>query len=155
MLLVPDFLFDPLLIQSLQPVCAEVQAEAPLGVGSAHIGEYSVQTHAGNKFTHAQLQDDFAIVYFGTTSDRECVTELEKLGEVVQQSGAHLGLPYHLFPVLCKLLHLAAECTGVRLMTQTCKPHISHILQVHPAPGAKSGRLILSLPDCLHTLLCL
>lgn len=86
---------------------ADVPGEPPAGLGAAHIGEYTVSTHTGADFTHAELQDDFAVVYFGTTTDRECVTELEKLAEVVQQSGACLLASLH----FCCLLHTASSST--------------------------------------------
>ena len=67
---------------------AEVQVQAPqAGLSAAHIGDYDVQTHTGASFTAAELQNNFAIVYFGSTSAVDCVSELEKLGEIVQQSG--------------------------------------------------------------------
>ncbi|KAK9796676.1 hypothetical protein WJX73_005525 [Symbiochloris irregularis] len=73
---------------------AEVAGEPPAGLGAAHIGEYSVTTHAGAKFNETELKDDFAVVYFGSTTDRECVTELEKLAEVVYQSDRKTNMHY-------------------------------------------------------------
>lgn len=68
-------------------VAADEAAVAQLGISTGHIGPYDLQTHTGSSFTHDALKDTFAILYFGTTSAPDCVSELEKLGEVVQQSG--------------------------------------------------------------------
>ena len=64
------------------------------GIGEDHIGPYDVLTHTGSRFTASELNENFAIVYFGATSAVDCVSELEKLAEIVYQSG-ELAWPAH------------------------------------------------------------
>ena len=66
------------------------EAEAGSGVGSAQIGHYSVETHTGDKLTPQELHGDFALLYFGTTNHPDTVSELERLAEIVQQSGTQM-----------------------------------------------------------------
>ena len=56
-------------------------------MGEAHIGSYAVETHKGEQFVPSELLGDFGLVYFGTVSHPDTVSELERLAEIINQSG--------------------------------------------------------------------
>ena len=73
------------------PPVAEAEENQSQGMGQAHVGDYKVQSHTGSEFTHDELFGDFGLVYFGTSSHPDTVSELERLAEVISNSGAPLS----------------------------------------------------------------
>ena len=124
-------------------------------MGQAHVGDYKVQSHTGSEFTHDELHGEFGLIYFGQSSHPDTVSELERLAEVVSNSGApSLLLTHHDNQQLQGLaLHIQLGLTGAHTpkLCQVCSfTKNTYLLFLHTA-GSQTW-LVIKGHTLTHTL---